>query len=323
LHRRNGITPDAGGGLEVFVDRLTILVTPDGDWVLPGSSEFLAVLGDPAPDYDAPAFAIKNLGFVGFSMINQSIIEIELHPRNVALPALLAVQQRVQSAGVNLFRIKYFDTAWQSEITSSAQQAMVRLSQLTAPAFVEPIRQRFVVEPKDYSQLLEDENNELRFMAQKWRMSFGRFDSTVISFAINHSLLARLAIIGVKPRPADPVWRFLGESHSSWLDRKHHVSVIGERMENIPDKDYGGWASMFYRDVASTGQPRFDCVTAAIQRQPMTYNSRYERLLLPWSTATDEILVTVCNRRVPDDPALAPSYAEPESSSVRNSPKSA
>lgn len=321
--RTHGIAPDAGATREVAVDRLTILVTPDGEWVLPGSSELFTALGDPDPDYDAETFAVLNLGFVRFSMINQSIIEIELHPRNVALPALLAVQQRIQSAGVGLFRIKYFDTSWQSEITSSAEQAMVRLSQLTTPAFVEPVRQRFVVEPKDYNRLLEDESNELRFMAQKWRMSFGRFDSTVISFAINHDLLARMAVIGVKPRPSDPVWRFLGEAHSSWLDSKHHVSVIGERMENIPDKDYGGWASMFYRDVASTGQPRFDCVTAAIQRQPMTYNSRYERLLLPWSTATDEILVTVCNRRVPDDSGLATSYAGPDSSEPRNSAKSA
>jgi hypothetical protein len=153
-------------------------------------------------------------------------------------------------------------------------------------------------------------------------MSFGQFDSSVIAFAINHQLMSRLAIIGVKPRPADPVWRFLGEAHSSWLDRKHHLNVVGERMENIPDKDYGRWASAFYRDVAGTGQPRFDCVTASIRRDANTYRSRYERLLLPWSTSTDEILVTVSNRRLGEESAL-PSYAEPDSSEARNSVKSA
>ncbi len=303
--------------------RLTTLVTPDGQWVFPGSSEFLEALGDPDPDYDAEAFAVKNLGFIKFSMIERSIVEIELHPRNAVLPALLAAQQRVQSSDVKLFRIKYFDTAWHSEITSSAEQAIVRLSQLTAPAFVEPFRQRFVVEPKDYGQLLNDEKNDLRFLGQKWRTSFGQFDSTVISFAINHQLLSRMVIIGVKPRPADPVFRFIGEDHSSWLDRNYHVSVIGEKLENMPDKDYGGWASEFYKDVASTGQPRFDCVTAAIQRQPSTYHTRYERLVLPWTTPSDEILVTVCNRRLADEGPPSPVYAEPASSSAKNSLKSA
>jgi hypothetical protein len=310
-------------GREVAVKRLTMFVTPDGDWLLPDTSEFLAALGDPEPDYDAEAFAVKNMGFIKFSMIERTIIEIELHPRNVTLPALLAVQQQILTSQVTLFRIKFFDTAWHSEITSSTEQAIMRLSQLTAPEFVTPVQQRFLVEPRDYSQLLNDEENQLRFMAQKWRMSFGRFDSTVISFAINHQLLARMMIVGVKPHAVDPVYRFIGEAHSSWLDRNYHANVIGERLENIPDKDYGGWASQFHKDVARTGQPRFDCVTAAIQRPPTTYHSRYERLLLPWTTASDEILVTVCNRRLPDEGMGPAAYAEPDSSDFRNSLKSA
>ncbi len=319
---RSGVAPGLCRTWEVPVNR-TMLVTPEGRWVFPGSREFLAALGDPDPDYDAVAFAVKNLGFIKFSTIEQAIVEIELHPRNAVLPALLAAQHRIQSSDVKLFRIKYFDTAWHSEITSSGEQAIMRLSQLTAPEFFAPVRQRFVVEPKDYGQLLNDQTNELRFMAQKWRTSFGRFDSTVISFAIDHGLLSRMMVIGVKPRPADPVYRFIGEAHSTWLDPSYHVSVIGERLENIPDKDYGEWASQFHKDVARTGQPRFDCVTAAIQRQPGTYRSRYERLVLPWTTPSDEILVTVCNRRLAEEGTLLPSYAEPESSAAKNSLKSA
>jgi len=305
------------------VNRQTTLVTSDGQLVLPGSREFLAALGDPEPDYDAEAFAIKNLGFVKISIIDQAIIEIELHPRNVTFQAVLAVQQRIQSAGVKLFRLRHLDEIWHSEITSSAEQAMVRLSQLTAPTLVVPPQQRFVVEPKDYSQLLDDEANELRFMALKWRMSFGRFDSTVISFAINHQLLSRMMIIGVKPRPADPVYRFIGEAHSTWLERPYHTSVLGENVANIPDKDYGEWAAQFHKDVAMNGQPRFDCVTASIQRTPRTYHSRYERLLLPWSTASDEILVTVCNRRVSDAAVLPLGLADDIAPEPRNSLKSA
>jgi hypothetical protein len=63
------------------VKRLEMLVTPDGRWVFPDSEEFLSLLGDAAPDYDAISFAVKNLGFIKFQFVEQSIIEVELHPR--------------------------------------------------------------------------------------------------------------------------------------------------------------------------------------------------------------------------------------------------
>ena len=88
------------------MEHLTILVSPEGQWVLPGTSDFFAALGDPDPDYDAVAFAVRNLGFIKFEVIRQSIVEIELHPRNVELPALLAVQQQLLSSDLHLFRIK-------------------------------------------------------------------------------------------------------------------------------------------------------------------------------------------------------------------------
>ncbi len=278
--------------------RLTMLITPEGEWVLPGSSELLRHLGDPQPDYDAQAFAVNNLGFIKFSVIERAIVEIELHPRNVALPALLAAQQQIQSAGVGLFRIKYFEETWQSEITSSAEQAMTRLSHLTAPAFVPQSRDRFIVEPQGFAQLLKDEDNPLRLMAQKWRTSFGRFDATLIPFAIDHGFMPHMIIMGVRPHNPDPVFRFIGDAHANWLGARYRFSAIGEKMESFPDKDYGLWASQHYKGVAATGEPRYDHVSATVHHAPTPYYTRYERLMLPWTSASDEILVTMFSKRL-------------------------
>ena len=92
------------------MNRLTMLVTAEGEWVLEDSAEFRAALGDPEPDYDGASFAVKNLGFIRFQLLDNSVIEIELHPRNTHLPTLLAVQQQILTSRVNLFRIKYFET---------------------------------------------------------------------------------------------------------------------------------------------------------------------------------------------------------------------
>src|SRR5271167_4567464 len=164
------------------VKRLTMLVTPDGRWVLEDSAEFLAALGDPKPDYDAASFAVTNLGFVKFQMLDQSVIEIELHPHTVELPALLAVQQQLLTSTVRLFRIRYLTTSWQSEILSAPDLAVSRLSELCAPRFAPLSSDKFLAEPRDYRELFDNSETPLGLMAHKWRMSFGSFDPTVISF---------------------------------------------------------------------------------------------------------------------------------------------
>jgi hypothetical protein len=284
------------------VKHLSMLVTSDGQWVLEDSTEFLAVLGDPHPDYDAASFAVKNLGFIKFQVHDSSIVEIELHPRNVQLPALLAVQQQLLSSQVRLFRIKYFDTTWHSEIMTASEPAITRLSELCAPAFEPSVTERFLVERRDYSALFTDAASPLRFMAQKWRMSLGYFDPSVIPFAIKHQLFSLMAIAGIKARGGDPVFRFIGDGFK-WMETGYQFNGIGERIENLPDKEYGGWLSEFYKSVATSGQPRYEIVTAAIQtdlgkRKP--YLTRYERLLLPWKTRSDEIFVSLSSKKLID-----------------------
>src|SRR6516162_8793841 len=289
-----------------WVKRLSMLVTSDGQWVLEDSAELLAALGDSNPDYDAPLFAVKNLGFIKFQILDGSIVEIELHPRNVQLPALLAVQQQLLSSRVGLFRVKYFDVAWRSEIMTSSERTISRFSELCAPTFAPPPRERFTAEPKSFSSLFSDEGNPLRLLAQKWRVSFGYFDPTVISFAIDNQLLSRMMIAGVKTRTMDPVFRFIGDGFKS-LDVDYPFHAIGERMENLPDKDYGGWIAEFYKSVASTAQPRYDIVTAAIEARPAAHKffvTRYERLLLPWKTPSDEVLVTVLSKTLGEEEAV-------------------
>jgi hypothetical protein len=288
------------------VEHMTLLVSPDAEWLLPDSAEFLEALGDPEPDYDAPGFAVKNLGFIKFQMLHESVVEIELHPRNVELPALLAVQEKLLSCSATLFRIKYFDIAWQSEISSSLEHTIGRLSELCAPVFTPPMTERFLVELRDYATLFTDEQNPMRPLAQKWRLSFGHFDPGVLSIAMKNEMLSRLMIIGVRPRRKDPEWRFIG-SGQKFLPNAYHLTGLGEKVENLPDKEYGGWVSEFYKAVANSGQPRYDLVTAAMQYEDEPGRPRrtvhYERLLLPWKTPSDEILVTSCARLIASDVA--------------------
>ena len=147
------------------MEQLTVLVTSEGRWVLPGSEEFLAALGDPDPDYDAVGFAVRNLGFVKYQILDRLVTEIELHPRNVALPALLAIEHQLKEPPTKLFRIKHFDTEWHSEISASPEHTVARLRELCAPVPHPAASERFHVEPQDPNALLRDVDNPLRY----WR----------------------------------------------------------------------------------------------------------------------------------------------------------
>jgi hypothetical protein len=287
-----------------LVKQLTMLVTPEGKWVLPESEEFHAALGDPSPDYDAVGFAIRNLGFVKYQVFDRVVTEIELHPRNVNLPTMLALEKLLGETTTNLFRIKYLEDEWHSEISASAQHIVTRLRELCAPVFEPPPTARFRVEPQDCAKLLRDGNNPLRLLVQKWRMAFGVFDPNVISLALSHQLLPRLVIAGVKSATADPVWRFIGEGHK-WIGSDYKLSGIGEKVANMPDKDYGNWVSEFYRSVAISGQPRYDFVTGSVRYEDENGKPvkpvYYERLMLPWKTPSEEVFVTGCTRKFGTD----------------------
>lgn len=110
-----------------------IFITPDGTWVREESREYFDVLGDMNPDYDAPLYAIKNLGFIAvYNGWRKCYIEVKLHPRNVTAAALLSIQNILFSTRANSFRITYLKNVWTSEVASSATSAICRLSEICA-----------------------------------------------------------------------------------------------------------------------------------------------------------------------------------------------
>ena len=107
-----------------------LLVAPDGRQLANGSPEFLALLGDPEPDYDAALFAVQNLGCI-YSRSQGPLLEIVVHPRNVASPAVEAVIPLIEWSGATLFKIKYLsELAWYLEMPACARRTCARLREL-------------------------------------------------------------------------------------------------------------------------------------------------------------------------------------------------
>lgn len=271
-----------------------MLVTSDGRRVLSEGDQFFAGLAQLAPD--PVAFAIRSLGFVKFQPLDERVTLIELHPHAVSRHALLAAERRIAGSGGTLFRIGLLDVDQPSQTLLAADEVIGRLRELRAPQAASGAASRFRVEPQDYAKLLREGDNPLRLLSQRWCESFGEFGSDVIPFAAKIGVSPRLMIIGLPPRAADPVFRFIGDGHD-WLIRWYDSSPIGERIEDLPDREYGAWASRYYKSVARSGEPRYDLVTAALGRESeMPYRLHYERLMLPWKTPSNEVFVTMVSK---------------------------
>ena len=273
----------------------TALISPEGTWLPASGSALHQALGYPAPDFDAPGFAVRNLGYIKFEMIEDALIDIECHPMHVSPAALAAAQRHLEASGHRLFRLRYLTDDWHTEVIVNATLAARRMGELCMQPQQPNQSDRFQATELDLAQLSAAEDDARYALLQKWRASFGHFDDTVLPFVFKHGLGRSLMVIGMKPHRAEPVFRYIGEGFWGW-GPDFYISAVGDRVENQPDKSYGEWVVQFYREAATSGRPRFDHVEARIENSVRGKHYSYERLILPWSTGSGEMLLTLSSR---------------------------
>ena len=273
-----------------------LLVTSDGQRVLPETDAFFASLARLVPGSDPIGFAVRDLGFVKFQQSDHAVTTIEFDPRSVDRRALLRAERQIRDCGTTVFQISAIGAAASAGQSLSATEAVGRLRGLCAPPEKPAAAGRFAARPLDYANLLRKTDDPFCRLGRKWCNSFGAFDSSVMSFAGDNDLLSRMMVFAVKPRTEEVVFRYIGDGHR-WLTRHYRTDPIGDTLDSQPDKEYAAWVSQFHRAVARSGEPCFDTVAATLRfgAEP-AYDVRYERLLLPWKSASDESLVTLVSR---------------------------
>ena len=276
--------------------RAALLVTSDGQRVLPETDAFFIRLGRLVPGSDPIGFAVRELGFIKFHPGDRAVTVIELNPKCADRRALLRAERQIRDCGASAFLIRTIGAHREADPPLSAAEAADRLRELRPPQKKSAAAGRFTAQPVDYASLLRQPDNPFGRLGRKWCGSFGAFDSSVMTFAGDNRLLSRLMVFAVKPRSEAIVFRYIGEGHN-WLTRHYRTDPIGDTLDNQPDKEYAAWVSQFHRAVARSGEPCCDIVTATLcfGAEP-AYDIRYERLLLPWKSESDETLVTLVSR---------------------------
>lgn len=275
------------GGLR----KVLVSISPEGTVLAPGTEAFFERIGYANPDFDASDYVVRNLGFISVSRRSRDRMTVRLRPSLVTQSALDACLKILTNQDFAQGEIQRFEDDWVSEIWPNDPALLHRLVDLCEKA--NPAHEpRFGARPLDINSIGNDTSNPLKPLFQKWRVSSSVFDDTTLPFLINYGLEFRLSIVAA-PRMGEPLrFQFIGGGFKFYDDRQK-MQQIGSTIENQADAEYGRWLAQQYQTVVESGRPALDYVTASIQ--PDTgpgRRSRYERLLLPWRTNDDKVIVT-------------------------------
>ncbi len=263
--------------------------------VLPESDELFATLRRLDPRADPLDFAVCNLGFIAFRPLDSGVTLVELDLKSADERALLRAERLVIESGGQLFRINRRDVEKGVGVALPPAETVAVLRALRVPPEASDPGERFAAAPRDLVKLLRDTENPFCRLAQRWCASSGIFDDGIVPFVGDNGLLPCLMVFDAVPGSA-PVFRLIGDGHR-WIAAQDRERLRGQPVLNLPDREYGAWVSRSHRSVAESGEPRFEVVSARLFGETgAPYSVRYDRLLLPWRTAGDEIRVTMVSR---------------------------
>jgi hypothetical protein len=288
----------------VVLSNGSYLVSPMGEWFSEDDQRLKGVIGLTDPALDAIGYAVRNMGFIRVSLGNPRDVTITLHPRNSEAGAINAAALYLGTLGSGRFHVRSLGPdGWVSEILPDGPSAARKVAWLRGIEAPERAQTRWYLTPLSLEALSTDDNNSLKLMHQRWRTSFGTFTESVLSFAMRFNLLDRLILSGAKSGTNDLAFRYIGDGMGTLHSEEFRFNAIGNSILQQPDKDYAEWVAAAYSDVAFSKVPRFDKIDAYLPGSLRGPWVRYERLLLPWTMPTGEVLVSM-NSRITSDRML-------------------
>jgi hypothetical protein len=246
-------------------------------------------LGYPAPDFDLVGYAIRNLDFIALRW-RGGTARLRLAPRPVSHDAFAAAVRLLVDAPAERYLFEIGADASYIELVANLNDAIARLED-----FVEDIATRggsiVVDEPLSLDRLRHPKRRQLRLLLREWRRREGKLPRKDMLGPFDAAGLRGRSIMTRVTSSCAQIEFFgprLDVYDETWSDR-----AIGRNLADQPDPAYGENTARGYREVGAAGEPRLELVDALIRapdRAPQ--RSRYERLLLPWTTADGTMFVS-------------------------------
>jgi len=256
-----------------------------------GAQQLRLRLGCAGPEDDFPTRAVLEHGYVLLRDRNGAL-QVSLRPERVNRSTLATLFYRLAEAMPERLLLSHFGCEWHHEVLGSAHEAMLRLEDLVAVAAGWAPRAIYAVErhsliPRRYASL-----QQLAPLLAVWHLLGGRGPDRLAEVLEPLGLLDRAAIVR-NPRGSDRlVFEHRGKAFT-FYQPCWNLLAMGRDVEDQPDRVYGAHTARCYREVFAEDAPRFEAVEALIRTPGREIRrSRFERLILPWKTPSDERVAT-------------------------------
>ena len=278
-------------------------------WSEPGNG-LGETLGYPDPDFDAWSYAIRNLGAVEIT-VEANLTTVAMRSATAKASAVARAEAFLATLPPTPVRLRYEIGTWVEETCETPEHAVDRLANALVDSMRESRRVAFSAKARKLDLLgdirlnrLESNEERLGLVFKKWRLSHGTFDNETPNFLIRFGLIDRAVIANQSDSSGAIVFSHAGSGLNLYDNhdkaRAWAFAVVGARVEDQPDPDYGRWVAQTYRSVLSENRPRFDFIDAVVQPpNAEPYRTRYDRLLLPWRMPSGERVVTAVSFKTP------------------------
>lgn len=291
----------------------TFYFAPEGDILVAGTPPFYERLGYRNPDFDLGDYAVRNMGFVAVNRATPIRLRVRFRPALLTGAAIDAVCRYVGKREASEIEINHFGSEWATEIWSNDGRLTQRLAELCVLPAASPSRQNpFDIKPLEIANAAKDYSNPLKPLFQKWRSSFTKFDDTTLGFMARFGYMSRLILVS-RDSGQTPVFKYFGNAVRLY-DEDTTLQLIGQPIDQQPDKKYGEWINAQYQGMLDARQPRLDSIEfPQKQENGETCRIGYDRLLLPWTSARGVPVITSVSVITSDERRTAVNENQPVS----------
>jgi hypothetical protein len=253
-------------------------------------------LGCRDPDFDLPAYAVRNLGCIHIRP-QMGGTRVALRAGNFSLITLTgALLHLIERQPTRIMLALLGEDGWAYEIYTSVGSFAERAEAVAAG---EPIGQctPWTAAGRDLESLAEPGFATVQPLVRLWRANRGRLPGDFAA-ALSALGLARRSVVVRQPAGSS---RLVFEHFGTGIKMMRPcecLMAVGRDIDDVPDRAYASWVAESYAETIASRRPRLDSVRASIRTsEAATIRVRYDRLLVPWRRGDDMYVFGISMRR--------------------------
>ncbi|HKF72621.1 MAG TPA: hypothetical protein VKB68_12780 [Stellaceae bacterium] len=265
-----------------------ILIDDCGEVWSDSSPELARHLGYREPDFDAPGYAVRNLGFINVRQHEEGV-RVSLRSGTFSLLTLAAaLYELIDRRPRRIVLAVFWGQDWSYEMFTSIGSFAERAEDLASgePAAGRP---RWLAAERKLEALKLPAFEKTRPLVALWTASRGRLSDDLTRALRACDLIDRAVLVRQIGGTSRLVYEHFGSAIKA-MRPCETFALIGRDVDDIADRAYGGWVAGSYASMLRKRRLRLDSIRATLRTsEDCTVKVRYDRLLMPWRRAGNDL----------------------------------